>query len=65
MFFEGGGRQCLFTSKDSFRISGVLNVSAEGYSTLTEPLASLVGKDFITERKRSAIHVRVNLTKKD
>jgi hypothetical protein len=64
-FFPGGGKKEFLTEDGAFSLVGTLEVAAEEYSTLTEPLSSLVGKKIIPIGNKSAIHVRVNLTKKE
>jgi hypothetical protein len=66
VLFGASGKKHLLTEQGSFRVEGsFLKVTAEGYSTLTDPLSSLVGKERIPIGDKSAILIRVNLTKID
>ncbi len=65
--FPASGKDTLFMlmREGNFGIRGTLEVTAKEYSTLTEPLSSLVGKNSFPIGNKSAIHVRVNLIKTD
>ena len=64
VFFEASGKKTLLGNHGRFGTRGNLEVAAEKYSTLKEPLSSLSGKELIDIGNKSAIQVRVNLTRK-
>ena len=64
--FAGGGERYLFLSDHGhFGLWGTLKVTTDEYATLTETLSSLVGKRRISTGDKSAINVRVYLTRKE
>ena len=63
--FPAGGQKKLWGEQGNFGLCGTLKITAERYSTLTEPLSSLTGKETLPIRNKSAIQVRVNLTRRE
>lgn len=64
-YFGAGGRKFLLSDEGKFGINGVLKLTAEGYLSRMEELSSLAGVDSLPIANKLAIHVRVNLIRKD
>jgi hypothetical protein len=65
VYFSGGGRKHLFGSEGNYGISGDLTITADGYTTLAVPLASLAGAEPKSTEDKSAVRVRISLERKD